>query len=433
MNATRMLGARSSFWGLWLAAGLMSSAWVDAAPLAEHARDFRRQLVNQIMPYWYDTTVDELRGGYLLADSVEGRGVARDKQLVSQSRMVWGFSHAHLKGLGDGARDYVTAARKGYLFLLAHFEDRRHGGFYWKTDLEGKALNPCKFLYGQAFVVYAMVEFHRATGERDALDRALALYRTIQKQMHDPKDGGWIEHTEADWRPLKRGDPRNEVEVVGYKSANAHLHWMEALAELYEATRDPDVRGSLEEALRINREYFYPADAGQSCFHRLPDWGVVKEVASAGLSYGHNVEFAWLMIRAEEVLGRGPSWDHFGAHIEHALKYGYDHERGGLFNRGVGDEPASDTSKVWWVQAEMMAALTDAIRHRPTPEHRLALEKLVHFVQAHGTDRRDGIWLDTVAADGRPLRTGKAHNWKTSYHDVRAMVKFVETFLTTLQ
>jgi len=149
---------------------------------------------------------------------------------------------------------------------------------------------------------------------------------------------------------------------------------------------------------------------------------------SSGVSYGHNVEFAWLMIRAEEALGQKPSWEHFDAHLEHALKYGYDHARGGLYSRGVDDQPAADTDKVWWVQAEMLAALTDALRHKQNTSYKEALDKLLQFVVTYQADPKDGIWLDTVAADGKPKVTAKAHNWKANYHDVRAIVKFVDAF-----
>ena len=46
----------------------------------------------------------------------------------------------------------------------------------------------------------------------------------------------------------------------------------------------------------------------------------------------------------------------------------------------------------------------------------------------HQVNPPDAIWLDTVAADGSPKSTAKAHNWKANYHDVRAIVKFVEAF-----
>jgi mannobiose 2-epimerase len=401
------------------------------ASLGRLAERFREQLVERILPYWYDTAQDRERGGYLLADDLQGRGEAREKQLVTQSRMVWGFAHAHLHGFRDGRRDYLGAAEQGYHFLLDHFRDRQNGGYYWKTDLAGRLLNDCKFLYGEAFVVYALVEYYRASGDGQALQHALELYEAVERFLHDREHGGWMEHADHDWRWLAPGDRRNEVEVVGYKSANAHLHWMEALAELYEASRDPAVRRSLEEAVRLNRRYFYPRAPGRSSFHRQPDWKPVTDPQSAGLSYGHNVEFAWLMVRAQQVLGRRPAWRHFRAHVDHALRYGYDHARGGLFYRGADDQPASDTDKVWWAEAELLAALTDALRHRPDPAYERALIQQIAFLGQYQTDPRDGVWLDTVAADGRPKRSAKAHNWKANYHDVRAMVKFIEAFAPT--
>jgi mannobiose 2-epimerase len=410
---------------------VMLVAWPMIALGAEdtlkgQAASFRKQLVEQVMPYWHDRAVDRERGGYVLADDGKGGGNAVDKQLVSQSRMVWGFSHAHLKKLGDGRRDYLAAAEQGYRFLQRHFLDMQHGGYYWKTDLEGKPLVRCKFLYGEAFVIYAFVEYARASGDRAPLREAFSLYRVLQERLHDRDHGGWVEHTEADWTPLRPGDPVNEVEVVGLRSANAHLHWMEALAELYEATKDAEVKRSLEEALQINKEHFYPLDPAKSCFHRHPDWSEVRDPKSAGLSYGHNVEFAWLMIRAEQVLGRAPSWNHFGAHLDHALRVGYDWEHGGLYSRGEGDRPATDRTKVWWAQAEMLAALADGLGRGPNARYREAADKLVRFLVRSQIDAKDGIWYDTVAEDGRLMRAEKAHNWKANYHDVRGLVKFVE-------
>jgi mannose/cellobiose epimerase-like protein (N-acyl-D-glucosamine 2-epimerase family) len=177
-------------------------------------------------------------------------------------------------------------------------------------------------------------------------------------------------------------------------------------------------------------DYFYPKQPGQSSFHRQPDWKPVTDPKSAGLSYGHNVEFAWLMVRAETVLGRTPSWSHFDAHLRHALKYGCDIERGGLYSRGLDDQPATDQDKVWWVQAEWLAALSDAIRHRPDPDYIKALDSLLDFIVRYQADR-DGIWLDTVTADGKPKGTAKASSWKANYHDVRAIVKFIEAFPAT--
>ncbi|HUA68025.1 MAG TPA: AGE family epimerase/isomerase [Candidatus Saccharimonadales bacterium] len=393
------------------------------------AREVKTQLVDRILPYWYDTAQDTNQGGYLLDDdAVKGRSVPSEKQIVTQSRMVWAFSLAQIEGYSGTNRNYLAAATQGYHFLLDHFYDRQNGGYFWTTDLNSKPVNDCKFLYGQAFAIYAFVEYYRASGDMSALNHALELYHTVQKHLHDAKNGGWFEHADRTWKPLPPGDPRNQVEVIGYKSANSHLHWMEALTELYDATHDLNVRKSLAEALRVNATYFYPNDPAQCAFYRQFDWKPVTAPGSAGLSYGHNVEFAWLMIHAETVLGEKPSWNHFYALLNHALKNGFDPKRGGLFYRGFNNHPATDTEKIWWVQAEMVSALTMALKHRDNPRYAIALNKELHFIRTYQVGPRGGVWLYAVAADGKPTDTTLANSWKANYHDVRAMMKFVDAF-----
>jgi cellobiose epimerase len=412
-----------------LASALPSLAQTNLLNRAEQAREYKAQLITKIMPYWHDTAVDRENGGYLLSDNASRNAPpATEKQLVTQTRMIWGFSHAHRKGLSAGERNYLKTAEQGYRFLLQHFLDREHGGYFWTTDLTGKALNTRKIVYGESFVIYGLVEYYRASGDKEALRHAMDLYRVLQRRAHDAKFGGWVEHFEPDWTPILKRGPEAIVEVGGMKSANTHLHLMEALTELYDATHDRTVRKSLEEAVRLNATYFYPKDAGQSCFHRHLDWAPATESSSAGLSYGHNVEFAWLFVRAQQMLGKKPSWEHFNAHLDHALKYGYDHDRGGLYSRGVDDQPATDTDKVWWVQSEMLAALTDGLKHRDNPAYGRALDQLVQFINKYQADPKDGVWYDTVAAEGTPKNQAKAHNWKANYHDVRALVKFIEAF-----
>lgn len=419
----------ASILALAVAAALL---WPGAAlgrDRADHARDFLAQLADKALPYWFDTAQDTRHGGYVLADDVKGPRAPREKVVVSQARMVWGFSHAHRKGFGDERRSYLRAAEQGYRFPLAHFLDRTYGGALWATDLVGRPVSERKTLYGQAFVVFALVEYGRASGDGAATRHALDLFRVVQARAHDRGNGGWAEHFLRDWTPILRS--RGGRMVAGQKSANAHLHWMEALTELYEATRDAAVGQALAEALSVNATRFYPADPTRSFTHLDADWNPGSDPSRRTVSYGHNVEFAWLMIRAEEVLGREPSWAHFHAYMQHALKHGFDHQRGGLYDEGPPDGPATATDKVWWSQAEMLAALTDALTRAPeqlrSPLFAQALDKLLGFLTAH-VILPDGIWIEAVTADGRPKATGKAHSWKANYHDVRAIVKFVEAF-----
>ena len=398
------------------------------ACLNQHAKEYRAQLVLKILPYWLKT-IDPGHGGFLLSDdAVKGRSAPKEKQLATQARMVWAFSHAHLHGL-DNEGQYLNAAESGYRFLTEKFLDHKNGGYFWKTDISGKTINDRKIIYGQSFVIYALFEYHRATKRVEPLRHAMELYRLLQNHAHDQKNQGWIEHFTRDWKPIRGCHWLAEVELMGCKSANTHLHLQESLTELYDATHDSAVKQGLEEVLEINKRYFYPEGAGRSRLHRNPDWSEVADASSTMLSYGHNVEFAHLMIRTENVLGRTEDWPHFYAQINHALKFGYDHWRGGLYYRGLDDRPACDTTKVWWAQAEMMSALTEALLHEENAEHRRMLHQLVHFVNEFQADKCDGVWLNAVTKQGKPTNTSKADSWKDNYHETRALVKFTETFL----
>src|SRR5438046_10417411 len=153
----------------------------------------REDLTERILPYWYDTTLDKTNGGYVLADDVQGPRAATEKQLVTQSRLIWTFSRVHLKGYSAEKRNYLKAAEHGYRFLLDHFLDKKNGGYFGTTDLSGKVLNDRKIIYGESFVIYALVEYYRASGDKETLRRATDVSREVRKHANDARGGSCLE------------------------------------------------------------------------------------------------------------------------------------------------------------------------------------------------------------------------------------------------
>jgi mannobiose 2-epimerase len=401
------------------------------------ARWFAASLRDRVMPYWLRTAPDRLHGGYLLMDRPEPtrrtpappQSPLPRKYLVTQGRMLYGFSLAHRLGLGCGRDDYLRAAELGHRFLAGTMLDREHGGLVSVTEADGSVVDSRKLLCGHAFAMYGLVEYHRASGAESPLRLALEIYRTIQTHFHDREHGGWIEHADRGFRPLRYTLPPTTgvVGVVELKSADAHLHWMEALAELYQATDDRNVGDSLAEAIHFNRTCFFPAAAGVAYPLRTREWRPIGGSRYDLLSYGHVIEFAWLMIRAQQVLGVPPAWDHFRDLVDHVLRWGWDHLRGGLFCFGRGSGPAADRRKLWWVQAEAMAALADGWEERRAC-YQEALSGLVNWILAHHVPDPDGIWITSTDEAGTPLDLTKSGPWKAAYHDVRAMTKYVAAF-----
>jgi len=411
--------------------------------MLQRALEWNALLKDRMLPYWHDTTVSS-RGGYKVHDPgdrswraqirsmINGRNHSSQNEtlrgVISQARLLWVFSHAHLLGYSTPERNYLKAAAHGYSYLIETMLDREHGGFHWKTDVDRGVIEPLKILYGQSMPIYALVEYHRASGLSEPLDYACSIYETVQQRFHDEVHKGWIEHCERDFTPLSCTGERlpGVPDIVGFKSGDAHLHWMEALTELYSEVKDASVRDSLLEAIDLLCTRFYPPNVSESCEYRLPDWKAIGNDEFSNLSHGHQIEFAWLLLHAQQALGTVQDWDHFESLVRHSLSYGFDRERGGFYFRGKPHEPACDTTKFWWVQAEGLSALTDAVAH--SAEYEEPLAQLVDWILNNQIRSDDGVWIVSTDAHARPLNVKKAGEWKAAYHEVRAITKFVHTF-----
>lgn len=403
--------------------------------------EWKALLGERMLPYWH-ATVDP-RGGYRVYDpgaqswrsqirSLVGRDDRSQHEsvrgVISQSRLLWVFSHAHIFGYSTSQHDYLNAAAHGYSWLIEEMLDHESGGFYWKTDVNRGVVEPLKILYGQSMPIYALVEYHRASGLSEPLETALAIYATVQQKLHDKTHGGWIEHSERDFTPLTGTGQRlpGVPDIVGLKSGDAHLHWMEALTELYAVTQDASVRESLVEAIDLLCTKFYPPAVSESCEYRLLDWEAVAD-EFVGISHGHMIEFGWLLLHAQQVLRLPCNWDHFESLLRHSLRYGFDRRHGGFYFRGQPHEVASDTTKFWWVQAEGLAALTEAVARFASPEYNDALLQLLDWIRNYQIRSDDGVWIVSTDAEGRPQNVKKAGEWKAAYHEVRAITKLVQT------
>jgi cellobiose epimerase len=406
----------------------------------------------RVLPYWHDTAVDWTKGGYRLRDErftvrgaldttsallrslLEPRDcsngpASREKHLVAQARLLYVFSLAHRRQFSDVVRHYLRAAQHGYEFLTERMVDAEEGGCLWRVDHHGRPLDATKRLYGQAFAIYALCEYHRASQEPEPLAHALALFRTVNQRMRDRVNGGWSEHLDRDFCALPHGTTTRETgfaHVSGRKTAGGYLHWMEALSELADVTGDPEVRDALEQALGFNTRVFFERPSGAP--QEVTDaWRPIESVTGCDAHYGHNLEAAWLMRRAQQVLRVAPTVERLHDVVAHALRHGFDWRRGGFYSTGSDRGLRPSTDKVWWVQAEGLVALSEALAADAAPpaDFEAGLRLLLDWIWSHQRSR-DGIWAWSTDERGVLRNPTKAGNWKAGYHEVRAMCRFID-------
>ena len=199
------------------------------AVLAALRVELRDELTMRILPYWMRDAVDRARGGFVGRIDASGDPVPNaPKGGVLNARILWTFSAAH-RALR--APEYAAMAERAVVYFTSHFFDPLFGGVFWMADADGRPLDERKYVYAQAFAIYALAEHHRASGAAASLRNAVSVFRLVDRHAHDPVNGGYHEAFTRDWRRL--ADVRLSAQDVNApRSMNAHLHLLASYTAL---------------------------------------------------------------------------------------------------------------------------------------------------------------------------------------------------------
>lgn len=381
-----------------------------------------RILRENIIPFWY-RTIDRENGGYILNHDIAGKPLGKGtKMIVTQARMVWYFSMLHRNGWAGN--EALEAAEHGLSFLRENMWDKEYGGFYWEVDSKGNVIRDFKHMYGQAFGLYGLSEYALASGKREAIEFAKEIFETIER-AHDSNYGGYREVFPRDWVSLQR--MRSPVGPADAKMMNTHLHLMEAYTTFYELTRDELAKQRLIEMILIMANTVVDMRSGACIDLHDSRWKPLPSEGELRVSYGHNLEALWLVAEACGFAGIpiGLLLNYFETIYDYCMKFGFDHEKGGVYDSGPLNRSADKLEKVWWVQAESLVAM--AYLYKITREKRFLqdFEKQLQWIEKYQVDWNNGDWYEVILPDGRPAGF-KAHIWKSAYHNGRAMVKTIQ-------
>ena len=410
----------------------------DIAKLRDEAKS---HLVNELLPFWITRMIDETNGGFITHFDKDGKDSGEDeKSLIAQTRSVYTFSSAHRAGYGEGK--YVELAKHGVDFLINKMWDKEFGGFYWMMDRKGNVKIDQKIIYGQSFAIYSLCEYTLATGDQRGIEYAEKVFDLIQKYCVDSMYGGYWEMFHRDWTlcgPGSQGGDRKTLDV--------HMHLMEAYTTLYECTgKDVHRRKLLEDIDLIVNRIIHPVyKTGIPQFFK--DWTVAPQIkfdiiwgwdrfseegekgnATDNTCYGHNAEFAWLLIHALEILKMDPEIysDLFKTIFDHTINNGIDYEYGGVYVEGPHSGGVYDREKEFWQQAEVLIGLLDGVIMFGDERYWEAYKNVHRFVFDKLINKKVGEWYPLLSRRGVPVWTHMGHSWKINYHSVRSMIQSIK-------
>ncbi len=383
-----------------------------------------RELTDNILPFWQGRMRDPNGGFYGAADCNGIVDKKAPRAAVINARILWTFATA-TRVLGAS---YRATADWAFDYLRTRFLDGERGGVYWLLDAEGQPLSDRKQIYAQAFAIYALSEYARATGGRDSLKLAIDLFRLIEKHAADRERGGYIEALGRGWEPLD--DMRlSDKDLNSPKSMNTHLHLMEAYTNLLRVWRDPALVARQAELIAVTLDRV----VGNGHFKLFFDMN--WRSLNGHISYGHDIEGSWLLVEAAEVLGNEAlivrAREAAILMAERTLAEGRDRD-GSLHYEAHGDGQLIDANKHWWPQAEALVGFQNAFEMTGNPAFLDAVRDVWAFIRDHVVDRAHGEWHAKLTPDGRPYAADEdadaclAGPWKCPYHNSRACFEMLE-------
>jgi mannobiose 2-epimerase len=406
-----------------------------------------RQVLDEEFARWYPLCIDTLHGGYLsdINSTWQPEG-PQNKMIVTQARHVWSTSHAAMFYQKDN--DLRNMAAHGVQFLRDTMWDREHGGFYDLVTRNGMPVTEdgqiIKRAYGNAFGIFGLAAYYRASGDTGALVLARKAFEWLEGHSYDPRYGGYFQFLSRSGAPFREGY-RNAPP----KDQNSMIHLLEAYTELFGVWPDEKLRERLHSLLLLIRDTI-TTERGYMMLSFKPDWTPIsfRDSSSAlrtrnyeidHVSFGHDIETAYLMLEASEALGlRNDTTTLRKAKmmVDHTLRNGWDRDHGGISDGGyygAGENRPSivRTTKEWWSQAEALNSLL--MMSQIFPDDTLGYFKKFcaqwEYCKTYVIDREHGGWywggVDIVPAN-RNLPKGTI--WKADYHTSRALINCLRRF-----
>jgi cellobiose epimerase len=367
-------------------------------------------LAERTVSFWLAHGPDAASGGFHATLDRQGNPIApEDKGLIQQSRHLWMLSTWYERR--DRSPALLERAAQQYSFLRQSFVDAADGAFVYKVSRDGsRVVDAKKQMFAESYAIYALATYGRVSGDAEATELALARFASIDASRHDGENGGYDQ----------RSDP-GTLTAGAAKDTNTHLHLLEAFTPLYEATADARVAARLNELIDLFAARLLQPGGYVHAEFSL-DWA---PFGAARVSYGHDLETAWLLLEAARVVGRSGDPAVLAAALAiaaNSAERGFDAERGGYFEAGAPGGAPDDVDKIWWVQFEALEGLWWAHLLSGEALYLERLERTLEWVELT-EDRPVGEWFATTNPDGSPAGADyKGDEWKASYHSVRALV-----------
>jgi len=388
--------------------------------LEQYKNDLENEL-HRILDFWQENTIDEVNGGFFgKMDNNKQVFAEAPKGSVLNSRILWTFSAAYNLTQKES---YLASAQRAFEYFKDHFIDQESGGVYWTVDYKGNPLNTKKQIYALAFAIYGLSEFYISSKNEDAKNLSIELYNTIIKHSYDFENGGYIEALTRDWKEID--DLRlSDKDANEKKSMNTHLHLLEAFANLYRSWTDEKLNEKITELIYIFLNHIIDPETHHLTLFFDEKWNKKSQT----VSYGHDIEAAWLIEEAAGIVKNESLFQQVqqkSVSLALAATDGLDSDGGLWYEYDIAKDDLIK-EKHWWPQAEAMVGFFNAWQITGEEQFLQRSVSSWNFIQQHIRDDKNGEWFWGIKEDNTVMKNDKVGIWKGPYHNSRACMEVIK-------
>ncbi len=362
---------------------------------------YKKQLLENTVPFWFPRSYDNEYGGFLLMRDRDGSLIDTDKAVWIQGRATWLL--ATLYNTVEQKKEWLEGAKLGVDFLLNKCFSP-DGQMYFHVTREGNPIRKRRYFFSETFAAIALAAYAKASGDEQIATKAREVFgicleyadgiRPLTKKFEDtrPSKGIGI--------PMIMINTAQQIrETIGDERCDAYIEkWINEIKTNF--VKD-DIRCVMEQV--------------------APNGDIIDHIDGRTLNPGHAIEGAWFILHEAKYRNNNPQLIDLGCRmLDYMWERGWDKEYGGiLYFRDVYNKPVQEywqDMKFWWPQNEAIIATLLAYTITGNEKYRQWHEQIHEYAYKHFLDNEFGEWYGYLHRDGRISQTAKGNMFKGPFH-----------------
>lgn len=376
------------------------------------AEKYRKELVENVMPFWEKYSIDKDYGGYFTCLERDGKVFDTDKFMWLQGRQIWTLSSLYDKL--EANELWKEMAIHGASFILDNGRDP-NGDWYFSLDRSGKPLVQPYNIFADCFATMGLASLYKITNNDEYGQVAHNTFKRIIERQHNPK--GKYNKAFSGTRNLKGFS-------LPMILSNLSL-------ELEHIVGTPLVDELIDQIIHEVMEVFYQAESGLIMESVHLDGSFSDTFEGRLVNPGHIIEAMWFMMDLADRRNDASLMKKCVDIAIRALEFGWDEKyQGILYFKDILNRPPQQLEwdqKLWWVHLEALVCMAKGFAYTGDERCKEWFERLDAYSYQHFADPEFGEWYGYLNRQGEPLLTLKGGKWKGCFHVPRALFKVYET------